>query len=241
MKKITRNREGNARVRGNLCATAAFLLLVLPSASLAQTYNNDSQNHDDELFDERSDDREEQMNDADEDSDAEEEAEKMKIYVTAKECRSLLSPGAFSVRLREDRREWMKMHTAERGLEAWLLSNRLYLQREREERKLHAKMVVSCNRFRNQLDVVSLDRPRIVVFSATSPYFLPGRLTRTGGGTSDKNDPLIQSTDQALGMTRTSARNAASYFGWLNDTEHPTKRTIKIEAHEEARTRRLLR
>lgn len=199
--------------------TAAFsLLLLLPAVVSAQTYYRNP---------ERGMSR----------STRSVQSNAPRVLVSASECGTLLSSGAFSLRQMADHREWRRENTARRmDLVAWLSAHDAFLAMQKEAQIMHTQKTISCNRFRGQLDVVSTRSRRSVVLDPT-PSYLPGRLARTGT-LGDEDWIGVLRTPMYLGMTRASTRNAADFYG---ETDRPTKRHIQARANRAEMNRRFLR
>src|SRR3989344_873211 len=162
----------------------------------------------------------------------------LEVRPSQTECRGLVTPGAFSVRQVEGHRAWHKKHPPSQGLQAWILIHGEFHKEQDEARQHHTKLIVACDHFRDQTNVISLNRRRFVVLDP-SPNCLPGSLTRTGRGMTDSS--IIDRAEQSLGITRPSTRNASSFFSWVEEGGRPTKRSIKKQADEMDRSRMFLR
>jgi len=166
------------------------------------------------------------------------EAAPPRVRITARECSSLLSSGAFSLQQMEAHREWRRENTTRRpGLKAWLTAHTAFLRAQKEAQIIHTQKTIACNKYRRQLDVVSPRGTRVVLLNPNLSSF-PGRLTRTGlgGNEFDMYDRIV--TPQSLGITRASVRNIANFY---SETAHPTKRSIQALANNAEMNRRLLR
>ncbi len=160
-----------------------------------------------------------------------------RMRVSAEECTNVISSGAYSMRLLADHREWRRENISrEMGIEAWISAHDTFLAAQKKARITHMQMVIACNKFRGQLDVVAPQRTRVVLFNP-SPWYLPGNLTRTGNGNDDEFTGDVR-IPQWLGITRISMRNSISFYGV---TDRPTKRSIQLEANEAEVNRRFLR
>jgi len=160
-----------------------------------------------------------------------------RIRVTAQECRNFLSSGAFSLQQMSDHREWRRKNTPQRmWLKAWLSAHDTFLAAQKEAQVLHTQKIIACHKYRGELDVVTTRPTRIIVINPSSSYFFPGRLVQTGGG-NDSNE--IIRVPQSLGITRPSVRNIANFYSVV--TDHPTKRTIQLDANAAEMNRRFLR
>jgi len=119
--------------------------------------------------------------------------------ITEAECRSLLSPAAFSTQAQYDDDHWDRRNSISRrsNLAAWLQAHNAFRREQRMQKAEHLQQVIACDKLtKRQEKDAEASAKRVYAFRPSRfrlGMFLPARLLVTGG-----NDNQFSTDDQSM-------------------------------------------